>query len=105
MVVISSGSDMMCCRTHTNEPFSERKKGCICLYPTLHILSAILSYLGQCAFYTVSSDDDSVPLVSAPALEELPGEAALHHTRRRHHHTGADVIKVIHALEKTRHRS
>lgn len=69
----------------------------------VNIIMTDLPDLGQCALYTVSSDDDSVPLVCAPALKQLSGEPALHHTRRRHHHAGADVIEVIHALEKHRH--
>uniref|UniRef100_A0A3B4V4D2 DnaJ heat shock protein family (Hsp40) member C30 n=1 Tax=Seriola dumerili TaxID=41447 RepID=A0A3B4V4D2_SERDU len=67
--------------------------------PKQHI--TLRSDLGQCALHTVSSDDDSVPLISAPALKELSGESTLHHTWRRHHHTGTDVIEMIHALETT----
>lgn len=57
--------------------------------------------LCQGSLYTVSSDDHSVPLVGAPALKELSGQAALHHSRRCHDHAWTDVIKVIHALDKT----
>lgn len=54
--------------------------------------------LGQGALHAVARDDDAVPLVRAPALEELPGQPALHHARGRHHHAGPDVVKVVHAL-------
>ena len=62
----------------------------------LHFLSG--PDLCQGSLYAVAGNDHSVPLVSAPALKELSGEAALHHPRRRHHHARTDVIKVIHAL-------
>lgn len=54
--------------------------------------------LGQSTLHTVAGDDDAVPLVRAPALEELPGQAALHHARGGHHHAGPDVVKMVHAL-------
>lgn len=57
-----------------------------------------LLYLGKCSLHAIASDDHTVPLVSAPTLKQLSREATLHHTRRRHHHAGADVIKVVHAL-------
>lgn len=58
--------------------------------------------LGQSALHTVAGDDDAVPLVRAPALEELPGQAALHHARGGHHHAGPDVVKMVHALREGR---
>lgn len=58
--------------------------------------------LGERALHAVSCDDDAVPLVGAPALEELPGQAALHHARGGHHHAGTDVVEVIHALGQRR---
>lgn len=72
----------------------------------LLLSSSILlwSDLRQGSLHTVSSDDDSVPLIRTPALEELSGESALHHTWRRHDDTGANVIKVVHALDRTDQR-
>ena len=54
--------------------------------------------LGERALHTVPRDDDAIPLVGAPALKELSGQAALHHARGGHHHAGPDVVEVIHAL-------
>lgn len=95
MVVISSGSDMMCWSNRAKINPRAKPQKCNLLH--------FLSYpdLGQGSLYAVAGDDHAVPLVSAPALKELSGEAALHHTRRRHHHAGTDVIKVIHALEES----
>lgn len=57
-----------------------------------------VTHLGQRSLHTVAGDDDAVPLVGAPALEQLSGQAALHHARRRHHHAGPDVVEMVHAL-------
>lgn len=32
--------------------------------------------------------------------KQLPGQAALHHTWRHHHHTGTYVVTVVHTLER-----
>ena len=55
-------------------------------------------YLSQCSFNTVACNDDSIPLVSAPSLKQLPRQTALHHTRARHDHTRTNVIKLINVL-------
>ena len=56
--------------------------------------------LGQCSLDTVSSDDDSISLVSAPCLEELSGEATLHHTRTGHYHTRTHILKLVNTLSR-----
>ena len=56
--------------------------------------------LGQCSLDTVSSNDDSISLVSAPCLEELSGEAALHHTRTGHYHTQTHILKLVNTLSR-----
>lgn len=56
------------------------------------------THLSERPFHAVPSDDDAVPLVGAPALEQLSAQTALHHTGGRHHHAGADVVEVVHAL-------
>lgn len=64
--------------------------------------SKTVTDLGKCAFHTVPCYDDAVPLIRAPALEELSGQAALHHARGGHDNAGTDVIKMIHALGEKR---
>lgn len=56
-------------------------------------------HLGEGSFHAITCYDDAVSLVSAPTLKKLSGKTALHHTWRCHHHTGADVVEVVHALE------
>ncbi len=57
-------------------------------------------HLGERSFHTITRYDDTVPLVGAPALKKLSGKTALHHTWRCHHHTRANVIKMVHALQE-----
>lgn len=94
MVVISSGSDMIC-YTFREDRLTVTIRFIYRPDEELHEL-----YLGERSFHTVTCYDDAVPLVSTPALKKLSGEPALHHTWRCHHHTRADVIKMVHALEE-----
>ena len=55
-------------------------------------------HLGERPLHAVPSDDDAIPLVCAPALKQLSGQTALHHTGGCHHHAGADVVEMVHAL-------
>ena len=58
------------------------------------------THLSQCSLHAVAGNDDPVPLVGAPGLEQLPGEAALHHPGAGHDHTGTNVIKVLDILRR-----
>ncbi|KAF3835833.1 hypothetical protein F7725_028391 [Dissostichus mawsoni] len=52
-------------------------------------------YLSERPLHAVPGDDHSVPLVGAPALEQLAGQTTLHHAGGRHHHAGPDVADVL----------
>ena len=65
---------------------------------TLLSLSPLSSYLSQCSFNTVACYDDSIPLVRAPSLKQLPRQTTLHHTRAGHDHTWTNVVKLIYVL-------
>ena len=64
-----------------------------------HVCTMHIVHLCKCALDTVAGDNDSVALVGAPCLEQLPGQPALHHPRAGHDHTGTNVIKVINVLQ------
>ena len=58
-------------------------------------------YFSQGSLHTVTSNDHTIPLVSAPRLEKLARQTALHHTRTGHDHTWTNVLKVLHTLQGT----
>lgn len=46
-----------------------------------------------------TGNNDSILRIGAPRLEELPGQARLHHTGRGHDHARAYVLEMVYALE------
>mmetsp|Transcript_5403 Transcript_5403/g.17092 ORF Transcript_5403/g.17092 Transcript_5403/m.17092 type:complete len:263 (+) Transcript_5403:897-1685(+) len=64
------------------------------------VSSSDLVWLGheffcQRALDGVARDDDAVPRVRAPPVEELPGDAGLKHARRGEDDAGPDVVDVV----------
>lgn len=58
-----------------------------------------LKHLGERPLHAVTSNDDAVPLVCAPAFKKFSGQTTLHHAWRCHHHARPNVIKVVHTLK------
>ena len=103
VVTISDGSVITCWDKHKKiKEFREAYvKVVTLLSPSSPLPPSPLSFsshLSQCSFNTVACDDDSIPLVSAPSLKQLPRQTTLHHARARHDHTRTNIIKLINVL-------
>ena len=66
---------------------------------------SILVYLRKSPLHTVACNDDSVPLVCAPSLEELSREATLHHSWAGHDDTRTNIVKLIYVLQGKEHKA
>lgn len=64
-----------------------------------------LLYLGKSPLHTIACNDDSVPLVCAPSLKQLSGEATLHHSRAGHDDTWTNIVKLIYVLQWEEHET